>query len=89
MVLAFADSETVGNVRKAAKLVGVGREKVVMLEEMWEDGEMTVKELVKEGEQMGKMDQTVHEWKPEKRADETCAFLCFSSGTTGKPKAVS
>ncbi|KAH8168586.1 AMP-binding enzyme domain-containing protein [Sarocladium implicatum] len=86
--LVFADNETVDSVRKAAKSVGLGREKVVMLEEAWEGGEMTVGELVKEGEQMEKMGQTVHEWKPETRADEICAFLCFSSGTTGKPKAV-
>lgn len=72
---------------EAAQRVGIGKEKVFLLEGEIE-GFVGLKELV----EMGRREKVqVEEFKiPRgKKNGEVCAFLSFSSGTTGLPKAVS
>lgn len=79
---------SMGVARAAAEKAGLATERVILLEgEM--DGMSTLEALVEEGKKLGEAGQ-VQAWKvPEgKRNGDVCAFLSFSSGTTGLPKAV-
>jgi 4-coumarate--CoA ligase len=78
--------ERLGVAVEACKEVGLGRENIFLLEGK-QDGFLGVQDLihgVKKGEE-------VEEWMgvKEKGNKNVCAFLSFSSGTTGLPKAVS
>jgi 4-coumarate--CoA ligase len=75
-------------VRKAARKCGIEENRILVLER--KVNKMTsVEDLVEEGRQLGK-DSQVEPWRVPlgKRNSEVCAVLCFSSGTTGLPKAV-
>ncbi|KAK0384327.1 hypothetical protein NLU13_8414 [Sarocladium strictum] len=82
-----------GAVRAAAK-AGIPEKNVILL-----DGEsdntstapspLTVRDLIKSGQAYGPNGQTAAYKLPAgKSAAEICALLCFSSGTTGLPKAI-
>lgn len=74
-------------VRKAAAAVGIGEERIFVL-----DGEvhglLSLGTLVKSGKEF---EVQIEAWRvPDGRGNgDVTALLCFSSGTTGLPKAVS
>ena len=72
----------------AAKNAGIPKERVFLLEGEL-DGYTTVKELLDIGKSYGDVGQLPSfQISKEKRNKDVCAFLSFSSGTTGLPKAV-
>ncbi|OQO03098.1 hypothetical protein B0A48_11353 [Cryoendolithus antarcticus] len=87
----FVGSEGLGVALQAVERVGLGRERVVVLcdEGQWEGkgkGLMSLGELV----ELGRKLEEVPEWSipSDLTNKDVCGYLNFSSGTTGKPKAV-
>jgi 4-coumarate--CoA ligase len=75
-------------VRRAAKRLSVGEERIFILDGQ-EIGFKSVRDLLDEGSRYGKGGQVKPFQLPAgKRNSEVCTLLCFSSGTTGLPKAV-
>ena len=75
-------------VRAAARRCGIEETRVFVLEGKT-DGTTSVQELVEQGRQLGEGGQVESRGLPMgKKNNEVCALLCFSSGTTGLPKAV-
>jgi len=72
----------------AAKNAGIPKERVFLLEGEL-DGFTTIKQLLDIGKSYGKDGQIPSFKIPKgKKNKDICAFLSFSSGTTGLPKAV-
>ena len=73
----------------AARKAGIPQKNVFLLEgEM--DGFKTIKDLIDLGREAGEKGQVKpFVIPPGKKSHDVCAFLSFSSGTTGMPKAVS
>jgi 4-coumarate--CoA ligase len=82
-------SERLEVVRIAAGRLGIGEERVFVVGEVEEGKFKTLEMLLKEGKSFGKDNQIApFELPMGKMNAEVTAVLCFSSGTTGLPKAV-
>lgn len=73
---------------EAARHVGIPKEHIFLLEGSL-DGYTTVQDLIRIGKAYGSQSQTPEfQIPPGQKNKDVCAFLSFSSGTTGLPKAV-
>lgn len=75
-VLVFSDDEALGEVRRAFRTVRMPESRILSLTLSG------IRHLV------GRSHSVVEAWKPVDGSASTCAFLGFTSGTTGKAKAV-
>lgn len=84
----FCHPETLAVVRAAARQEGVGEERIFVFsdEEETVDGFVSLSALVDEGARLEPVEAA--RLPVGKTNAEVPAFLCFSSGTTGLPKAV-
>lgn len=73
---------------QAARNAGIPKERIFLLEGEL-DGYTTIKDLIELGRGFSAEGQvSAFEIPPGKKNKDICAFLSFSSGTTGLPKAV-
>ncbi|KAM5352843.1 hypothetical protein ACJ41O_005565 [Fusarium nematophilum] len=84
----LAAPENVNTALAAAAKAGIPEENVILLSGASE-GRTSVQDLIRRAEELGEAAQVQkYEIPVGKRNSEVCASLCFSSGTTGVPKAV-
>lgn len=83
-VAVFTDVEARERVKNAARKAQIHASHVIVLDETEDVGEPTLKQLMRRGASH----RHVKAWTLTEGGKSTCAFLAFTSGTTGKPKAV-
>lgn len=82
----YADSTSIDEVRRACQIVGLASDRIISLDGSVQ-GQPTLQQLITADSTVARSEQT-EAWKPRGSASKECAMLCFSSGTTGLPKAV-
>jgi long-subunit acyl-CoA synthetase (AMP-forming) len=85
--LVFTDEGAMGEVTAACKAIGISAKNVLRL-----DGTKNEINSVQNFQQRGESlypSSYTQSWGPRYNEASPCAFLSWSSGTTGKPKAVS
>ncbi|UPL03165.1 hypothetical protein LCI18_014099 [Fusarium solani-melongenae] len=85
-VLIFSDDTALDQVKAACQVVGLSTKKVIRLEGLRSE-DSTFQALLHRAETLNPATYA-RPWVPSNHDDSPCAFLSFSSGTTGKPKAV-
>ncbi|KAI8649664.1 hypothetical protein NCS55_01467000 [Fusarium keratoplasticum] len=85
-VLIFSDDTALDQVKAACQVVGLSTNKVIRLEGLRSE-DSTFQALLHRAEALDPATYA-RPWVPSSHGDSPCAFLSFSSGTTGKPKAV-
>lgn len=86
-VLVFTDAEAMDQVRNACQSLKIPISHIISLDGSRDEAH-SFQQLAARGNSL-LSDHFVDPWKPPRQATSPCAFLCFSSGTTGKSKAVS
>lgn len=81
--LVYADSGSMDEVRQACQMVGLDSNRIVSMDGSSE-GSTSLQQLM----EAGSSSAPVEPWKPKRSPARECAMMCFSSGTTGLPKAV-
>ncbi|KAM0548066.1 hypothetical protein ACHAPJ_010124 [Fusarium lateritium] len=84
--LVFSDDAALDQVKAACKAAGIPLNKILRLEGP-KTGRSNSQGLRQRGESLDPATYT-KSWVPDDTEPQPCAFLCWSSGTTGKPKAV-
>ncbi|KAH7161513.1 hypothetical protein EDB81DRAFT_839833 [Dactylonectria macrodidyma] len=85
-VLIFADTESMDQVRQASQSINIPESRIISLDGS-SDETSSLHQLIARGNDLIP-DHFVEPWKPLHQATSPCGFLCFSSGTTGRSKAV-
>ncbi|PNP85367.1 hypothetical protein FNYG_01196 [Fusarium nygamai] len=84
--LVFTDEGAVDEVTAACKEIGLSARNILRLDGS-EDEENSLQNLRQRGDSLYPSSYT-KSWEPKYSESSPCAFLSWSSGTTGKPKAV-
>ncbi|KAH7169889.1 hypothetical protein EDB81DRAFT_676226 [Dactylonectria macrodidyma] len=84
--LVFTNASALSQVRKACQMAGLTDERIILLDDAYQGGQ-SIQELIAYGNQL-EPSQFIEEWRPTMNTSAACAFLSFTSGTTGRPKAV-
>lgn len=83
-VLVFADVDAWERVHSAAKSTSLDESRIIPIGEAGGRSLPTLQRLIGRAGSV----QPVKAWKPSAKSNSICAFLAFTSGTTGRPKAV-
>jgi acyl-CoA synthetase (AMP-forming)/AMP-acid ligase II len=84
----IASPETANTARAAAAKSGIAEKNVILMDGA-RGGMLSVQKLLQEGEARGDLAQSKAYQIPKGKTNrDICSYLCFSSGTTGHPKAV-
>lgn len=84
--IVFTNASALGQVREACQTAGLADDRIILLDDP-PRGEASIQGLVEHGKALGPA-EFIEEWKPAENTPSACAFLSFTSGTTGRPKAV-
>jgi acyl-CoA synthetase (AMP-forming)/AMP-acid ligase II len=85
----FTSTSGLEKAHEAAEKAGLPRERVMLIDDSATDNKLSTRQLIQMGQRYAKADQVkAFEIPPGKTNRDICGWLCFSSGTTGLPKAV-
>jgi acyl-coenzyme A synthetase/AMP-(fatty) acid ligase len=85
--ITVVDKESYTETLKAAKILGIPESSIICIESL--AGLPSIQDLILEVKSEGREPVSKWEFSASQTSQNTCALICFSSGTTGLPKAVS